>query len=60
MAISPPNLTSSSEMEDRPRPSKKLRFGEQGSTMYDKAGYRNVNDELDDEEAMALKLLQRG
>jgi hypothetical protein len=46
-------LPRSSESEDPP-PSKKLRLGK------NKARYSNPNDDLDDDEALALKLLGRG
>ena len=47
---------SSSEAEDPP-PSKKLRFGK---STVDKARYMNPNNDLDDDEALARKLLGKG
>ncbi len=46
----PPSLKS----EDHPPPAKKLRLGK------NKARYTNSNDDLDDDEVLALKLLGKG
>jgi hypothetical protein len=51
------DLSSSSETEDLPPPSKRLRHGK---TAKDKVRYINSNNDLDDDEALALELLGKG